>query len=256
LFSGKSQPTSTLRFQFEGDWLATDLDGRIALFMGGESGPVPEAAAVDATENALTALDAATDAHRTQSKEDRAYRIAGRRPSDPIFDLPKTIKQKALHESPTTGYPHLVFGREGLREGVIEVATEEALVRDQGSFALIFPSLGPVLHRSIHESKLCRGCRTLDPPDDPRLRAPEVMAMSGLYTYLHPIEGDLYEQYEYFRVCSPSVPADQGDVEPLVASVASLVPVPFRFEDTPSVTVDQIRSLGPVSRRPRPPSRG
>jgi len=237
------------RLRLEGDWFAIDADGRIALFIGGDAGPLPEAAAIGGTESALRALDAATEARHAALRTNEAYRGAGHRPAEPIFDLPRTMDGRPLHDHPSSGYPHLMFGNDGLRETVIDVEARDALVRDGDGFALILPTLGRMLHDHIHERDLCRGCRALELADDPRLRAPEVVAASGLYAFLHPIEGELHTEYDYFRVCSPSVPADEADLETLVVSMARRVTVPFRFEDTTMVTPDQIRELGPLPGR-------
>lgn len=237
------------RRRLEGDWFAVDAVGRIALFIGGDAGPLPEAAAIGATESALRALDVATEARRAALRTGQAYRGAGYRAAEPIFDLPRTLDAEPLHDSPFSGYPHLVFGRDGLREAVIDIQFREALVREDDGFALLFRAgeLGPILHAHLHEHNLCRGCRALDLEDEPRLRAPEVVATSGLYAYLHPVESALWSEHDYFRVCSPSIPANEADLEAVVVSSAKRVVMPFRFEDTKTVTAAQIRASGTLS---------
>jgi hypothetical protein len=222
------------RRRLEGDWLATDADGRIALFAGGDSGPVPEGADPEATAEALAAMDAAADA-RAAVAQGEAYRGAGGHRPDPIFDVPVDAGAAPHHDRAYAGYPHLVFVQDldALRREVEDVPFREAAVR--AAFAVIFPELGPLLHEALHARGICVGCRPLDPPEDPRPRAPEVVAAGGIYAYVH--SGNPHDGW-YHRFASPPLPADPGRLEPLVERVARLVVFPFRFETETRVSAN------------------
>ena len=218
------------RRRLEGDWLAVDVAGRVGLFAGGDSGPIPRGADPDATAAALAAMDAAAEA-RLAARGPAAYRAAGERPVDPIFDVPVGPGGAALHEEPYEGYPHLVFTADPteLRRLAIDVPSREAPVRD--GFAFVFPALGALVHDWLHDGSVCFGCRALDPPDDPRPRAPELVAANGIYAFVHP--GG--EDGSYHRFASPSVPLGLERLEPIVARVAALVTLPVAFDETARV---------------------
>jgi len=229
------------RRRLEGDWFAMDRAGRVALFCGGDSGPIPNAADPAITLEALTAMDAAEETRREALRAGAAYRGSAYRQEEPIFDLPRGGGGLPLHEHPFDGYPHLVFaGRDGLAAELRlvsnDVETRDALTRD-GEVALYFPSLGRVLYDAIHEQILCAGCRVLDLPDDPRLRAPETIAAHGLFVFMHPGALDEAIGDTYFRVVSPSTPADPQDLEPIVLRVAESVRLDCSFDEVTEIEI-------------------
>lgn len=216
--------------RLDGDWLAIDKNGHVALFVGNERGALPEAADVERVEEALEAIARAAAA-RKASAGTETYRGFVAIDHDPVFDAPCSSRGQPAHETPIQGYPLLVVGAHpGLREVAAEWEGREVIARE--GYAMVFPVIGPMTYEEIHQTELCLGCRVLDDPVDPRPRAPEALAAAGLYTYAH--TGESFTE-PYRRIAGPSLAADLADLEPVVQLVASLVQLPVSFDEMASL---------------------
>ena len=226
--------------RLDSDWLGIDSEGHVAFFAGNERGPIPTDADVARVSEVHEALARARSALQSAADVPEGYRRSADHPNEPIFDAPVTALGEPAHEAPADGYPLLVVGAQpGLREKATEWNGQEALARE--GFAVVFASLTPAEHQQLHWTDLCQGCRVLDDPNDPRPRAPEVLAAAGLYVYAHTSED---EADPYRRVAGPSVAADLVDLEQVVQLVASCVQLDVSFEDEGSI---QPRDLLPCS---------
>lgn len=217
--------------RLDSDWLAVDEAGHVALFAANEWGMIPTVAETGRVSEALEALARALGMRRATAVEIEAYRGFADRAQEPIFDVPRSGRDRAAHEAPISGYPLLVAGTDPrVRELTSEWEPREAVVRE--GFALVFPVIGQMTYDDLHERGLCLGCRVLDEPADPRPRAPEALAAAGVYSYAHSSEmaGD-----SYCRVASPTVAAERVDLEPIAAQLAGLVRLPLRFENERSL---------------------
>jgi hypothetical protein len=214
------------------DWLAVDRDGRVALFVANERGPIPEPADVSRVAEALEALARAGAVRRNASAvATDTYRGSASLATDPVFDAPCSSRGRAAREAPIEGYPLLVVGAlPGLREVAAEWEGREAAARE--GYAMVFPVIGPTTYEEIHQTELCLGCRVLDDPIDPRPRAPEALAAAGLFAYAHVAESSAEP---YRRISGPSLAADLADLEPIVQLIASLVKLPVSFEEAASL---------------------
>jgi hypothetical protein len=213
------------------DWLAVDRDGHVAFFRGNDHGPIPVTADRERVSEALEVIAraAAVLAAATTSEPD-AYRGAAQRAQDPIFDTP------AQHERPFEGYPLLVVGSDPvLREVAAEWSARDMLTRE--GFGVVFSVIGSISYDQLHDTGVCRGCRVLDDPNDPRPGSPEALATLGLYVYAH-VDADRSAPYR--RIAGPSVPADLSDLEPLVQQLASRVALPVSFEAVAALTPDDL----------------
>jgi hypothetical protein len=213
--------------RLDGDWLAVDQNGHVALFAGNERGLIPELADVARVSEALDAIARAADVRKASAAASETYRGFAERAQDPVFDSPCSSRGRPAHETPIDGYPLLVVGTHpGLRELAVAWQGREVVARD--GFAIVFPSMGRTTYEELHQTELCNGCRVLDDPVDPRPRAPEALAAAGVYTYAH--TGETYAE-PYRRIASPSLAADLADLEPVVQLIASLVKLPVSFEE-------------------------
>ncbi len=216
--------------RLDGDWLAIDRNGHVALFAGNERGLLPESADVTRVMEALEAIARAA-AVRRASAGTETYRGSVPIELDPVFDVPCSSSGRGAHERPIQGYPLLVVGAHlGLREVAAEWEGREALASE--GYAMVFPVLGPMTYDELHQTDLCLGCRVLDDPSDPRPRAPEALAAAGLYTYAH--TGESFSE-PYRRVAAPSLAADLADLEPVVQLLASLVKLDVSFDEVASL---------------------
>lgn len=191
------------------DWLGMDPTGAIAVFLGNEDTPVPSRADPGGTSAALELI-----AHSMRTRlglttnPEAAYRALGSRTQEPVFDAPRSSPTDALHESPFSGYPHLVVAAPGgeamVRAFLSELGGREVLARS--AFAVSLDVLGPISDEELHLEQACFGCRVLDDPNDPRPRSAEALASSGLYVYTVTKGG-------WIRVASPTVAADRDDLQ-------------------------------------------
>lgn len=218
--------------RLDGDWLACDSSGMVALFLGGEHGILPRDCDPEATAEALVALERAAAVRREMTRQSGAYRELDDRAQEPVLDAPRDAGDEPLHEHPWDGYPHVLFCDDAsrLRNVLAGLETREVTVR--ASFALEVVGLPMATYELLHFAPTCGGCAVVDRPDDPRPRSPTAAARAGLYVYAHSWESPLAA---YVRVASPSVPAGLDDVEPAVAALARAVALPVRFEDAPKV---------------------
>jgi hypothetical protein len=169
------------------------------------------------------------------------YRDSADQRSEPVFDPPVTPLGEPAHEPPVDDYPLLVVGTEpGLRARAVDWNGREALARD--GFGIVFTDLTAAQVQQLHWLELCDGCRVLDDPNDPRPRAPEVLAAAGLYVYAHASED---EADPYRRVAGPSVAADLVDLEQIVQLVASCVKLDVSFEDEESIQPRDLVTCSP-----------
>ena len=213
--------------RLDSDWLAVDRNGHVAFFAGNEVGPIPTDAEVTSLDGVVEALARAPSAMRGAGHARGGYRDSADQRSEPLFDPPVTPLGEPAHEAPVDGYPLLVVGpAPGLRAKATDWNGREAAARV--GFGVVFPSLTPTQAQELHWTDLCEGCRVLDAPDDPRPRAPEVLASAGLYVYVHTSEDD---DDPYRRVAGPTVAADLADLESIVQLVASRVKLDVSFED-------------------------
>lgn len=218
------------------DWLGIDPQGYVAFFAANENGAIPRVADTARVVEALEAQLRVAQIRRATSITGEGYRGSADRAQEPVFDPPRGPHDVALHESRFEDYPHLVVTSDAvaLRPFMDDWGATEALARD--AFAAIFPVIGAVSLDEIHEQGICLGCRVLDLVNDPRPRAPEALAAAGLYVYSHV---DDRADEPYLRVASPSVPADLGDLEPIVQALAQLVTIPVPFEHAKTVGVTE-----------------
>lgn len=215
------------RLRFESDWFAVDREGKVGFFAGGHAGFIPRAADVGRTADAIDAL--ATAGRAVARGGGAGYRSAAAQTNEPVFDPPNA------HEKPMADYPHLVFTEDpvALRGALSDVETIDALA-SRGA-AVLALALGEFSWELLHaEEPLCIGCRAASLIDDPHPRAPELLARAGLYVYAHS-GGELAE--DYVRVASPSVPADLGDLETIVVTLARGVELPVTFASATSIVV-------------------
>lgn len=218
------------------DWFGIDPQGYVAFFAANESGAIPRVADTARVVEALEAQLRVAQMRRATSTAGEGYRGSADRAQEPVFDAPRGPNDYALHETRFEDYPHLVVTSDAvaLRPFMEEWGATEALARD--AFAAIFPVIGAMSLDQIHEMDICLGCRVLDLVGDPRPRAPEALAAAGLYVYAHV---DDKPERPYVRVASPSVPADLGDLEPIVQALAQMVTIPVPFEHAKTVGVTE-----------------
>ncbi len=218
--------------RLDGDWLACDSTGMVALFLGGETGILPRDCDPEATVEALAALERAAAVRRRIAEQTGGYRSLDDRAQEPILDVPRDAGDVPLHEDPWEDYPHVLFCDDPvqLRNMLVGQETREVSVRS--SFALEVVGLRRETYDLLHYAPMCAGCAVSDRPDDPRPRSPTAAARAGLYVYAHQGYAPLAA---YVRVASPTVPAGLDDVEPAVAALATAVNLPLRFEDAPKI---------------------
>ena len=228
------------------DWFGIDPQGYVAFFAANDHGAIPRVADTARVVEALEAQLRVAQMRRATSTAGEGYRGSGDRAQEPVFDPPRGPSDVPLHEARFEDYPHLVVTSDAvaLRPFMDEWGATEALARD--AFAAIFPVIGAMSLDEIHEQGICVGCRVLDLVGDPRPRAPEALAAAGLYVYAHV---DDRADDPYVRVASPSVPADLGDLEPIVQALAQLVSIPVPFEHAKTVGVTEELGLTEIGRR-------
>lgn len=225
------------------DWLALDSLGSVAVFLGAEGMPPPQRTNAEKTSLALETITRGVARRVAVASYDQAYRVAASRAQEPIFDLPLVTPQRALHEKPFEGYPHLVVttsaeGAATARRVMTEVGGREVLARD--AFAVVVDVVGHItyeeLHREAGGGPACAGCRVLDDPRDPRPRSPEAIASAGLYVFGYPQPdeaiGGRWRAGAWIRIASPSVPADRDDLQDMAHLATSFHQLDIRFEDT------------------------
>jgi hypothetical protein len=226
--------------RLDGDWLASDAAGLVALFLGGESGALPRDADPSATADALEALQRAAAVRRAVAQETAAYRGVTERAQEPVLDVPRQGEGEPRHELPLEGYPHVVFSEDpaALRGALEGLEVREVVVRS--AFALEALDVSRELHERLHDRRVCLGCWARDRWDDPHPRSPIGGATSGLYVYAH-LSAD--PRAPYFRVASPSTPADLDDVEAAVTALAKAVTFPLRFEEADAISPARFHPL-------------
>lgn len=222
--------------RLDSDWLAVDESGHVAFFSGNDHGPIPLDADVAQVSSALDALARAAAVRLAAAVTDGAYRGFADRAQEPVFDAPFSSRGRTKHERPISGYPLLVLASDPAARAIGAEWTPREVSAREG-FALVFPVIGPMTYDELHEQSVCGGCRVLDDPGDPRPRGSEALAAAGLYVYEHL---DDHEGEPYRRVAGPTIAADLADLEPIVQSVASLVKLPVRFENEPSLEIGDL----------------
>jgi hypothetical protein len=224
------------------DWLAVDLAGHYAVFLGDEASALPPGVDVEATSSFVEAIRASFNGFAGPSVLSEAYRNPAHRAREPVFDIPRASVHDALHEERYSGYPHLVFatadGAALVREAMVDLGGREALTR--GPFAVVIDDMGPMTYAKLHDTDACEGCRVLDDPRDPRARSPEMLASVGLYVFGWYGSSQRLGSAGWIRITSPGVAADAGDVEAIGGARVGTAAVELRFDDTPWLRSDLV----------------
>ncbi|MBX3189595.1 MAG: hypothetical protein KF819_21395 [Labilithrix sp.] len=227
LASARKKLSGAAAPRFHTDWLAVDLAGRYAIFLGDDTIPLPSDADAEGTSKLVDEIRASFAGFPGASVLVEAYRSPAHRAREPVFDVPCISRGEPLHEERFAGYPHLVIatpdGAALVRQALTDLGGREALTR--GPFAVVVDDLGPMTYEELHEASACDGCRVLDDPRDPRARSPELLASVGLYVYG-------WSGWAWIRITSPGVPADRDDLEAVGGAGVSPVTVEFRHDDT------------------------
>lgn len=219
------------------DWIASDLAGGVAMFLGETTASLPRAADPRMAPRVLEAVARALPRIRAEAVVS-SYR-EGVPVRDAVFDPPRSAPGVPIHEAPFLGYSHVIIAHpdhlDRVRSAMRAPGGRE--MPGRGAVAFAFDRLAPAEYDALHAAGACDGCRAEDDPRDPRARSARTLAAAGLYVYAF-VAGAVAgapPSGVWARVASPARSPSRVELQELDLEGVALPDLEIVFEETPFI---------------------